>query len=298
MDTLERWGYSALAGIVSEAITYPLDMIKTRLQLQNELGRSLQGSVASVQLSYSQMAVAVVKNEGAPALFAGAPVAMIRQVFNAGVSVSLYPEVREMMLGAGEDAANAPLWKRVVAAGCTGSLAQTVSIPFEVIKTRQQADGRLRLLGKQPRYNGAVDAASKIWAQEGVAGFYTALSSSVWRAAIINAAGISSYDATKQLVIKLMGTDKGVAPQLVGSLVTGVVSAVVSAPLDVVKTRIMNDPKAYRGPNDCLRQLIKTEGVMSLYKGFIPVYKRQAIFNFVFWMALEEIQIATGGKRL
>lgn len=298
MDTFERWVLSAFAGVVSEFVTYPLDLVKTRLQLQNELGRSLQGAAASGQLTYSQMTVSVVRNEGVGALYAGAPVAMIRQMFNAGVAVSLYPEVRAAMLGAGEDASNAPLWKRVLAGGLTGSLAQTVSIPFEVIKTRQQADGRMRLLGKEPRYRGPVDAVRKIWAAEGLAGFYTALSSSVWRAAIINAAGISSYDHTKQLVVRLLGTDKGVAPQLAGSVVTGLVSAVVSAPLDVVKTRLMNNGAAYSGPNDCLRQLVRSEGVASLYKGFLPTYKRQAIFNAVFWLTLEEAQARLGSTRL
>jgi hypothetical protein len=272
---LERWAYAGVAGVVSEFATYPLDMIKTRLQLQNEIGKSLTGGAATTQLSYTQMARAVVATEGATALYAGATVAIVRQIFNAGVSVGLYGSVREALLGAGEDAASVPLWKRVLAGGVSGSIAQAIANPADVVKVRVQADGRLRMVGKAPRYAGALDATRKIWAAEGAAGFYTAVGSSVWRAAIINAAGISSYDHTKQLVIRVAGSDRGLLPQLVGSLVTGVVSAVVSAPLDIVKTRMMNNPAAYRGPNDCLRQLIANEGLLSAYKGFLPTYKRQ-----------------------
>lgn len=187
------------------------------------------------------------------------------------------------------------LW---IATAHAGGIGQSIANPFDVVKVRVQADGRLRLIGKQPRYNGAVDAARKIIAQEGVAGLYTALGSSVWRAAIINAAGISSYDHTKQFVKRTLGSDQGWAPQMVGSLVAGVSTTIVSTPLDVVKTRLMNNPTAYRGPNDCLMQLIRSEGVWSLYKGTIPTYKRQAVFNFVFWQVLEEMQKVTGRQRL
>lgn len=298
MDGLERWALAATAGALSEAVTYPLDLIKTRLQLQNELGRSITGDVARAHLSYTQMFVQVAKSEGFAALFAGSGVAMARQTFNAGVSVALYPTIRRSFLSEGESAANAPLWKRAMAGAVTGGVGQLLAQPADVVKVRVQADGRNKLLGKPPRYTGALECARQIVAAEGLMGFYAALRSSVWRGAVINSAGIASYDATKQATIRLLGTSEGVLPQLVGSLCTGVVTAVVSAPLDVVKTRLMANPSAYSSPSDCLRQLIKTEGIASIYKGLVPTYKRQAIFNFVFWLSLEHLQEAFGSERL
>lgn len=60
----------------------------------------------------------------------------------------------------------------------------------------------------------------------------------------------------------------------------------------------MANPGRYRGPNDALLQLVRSEGVASLYKGFLPTYQRQAVFNFVFWLALEELTRRTGGTRI
>lgn len=305
-----RWGLASTASALSETVTYPLDMLKTRLQLQNELGGG-GGRGAGVPpppsptsppprrlLGMVGMLRGVVRTEGWRALFAGLGVAVLRQVFNAGVSVALYPTVRRRMLGEGETAANAALWKRAAAGLVTGCLGQALANPADVVKVRLQADGRLRLLGGTPRYTSARNAFATIWRADGLRGLYTGLGTSVWRAGIINSAGIASYDGTKQWAIRAAGTSDGMAPAALGALVCGVVTTVVSAPLDVVKTRIMNDPARYAGPNDALVRLVRTEGVRSLYKGFVPTYQRQAIFNFVFWTSYEWLQGCLGRERL
>ena len=46
--------------------------------------------------------------------------------------------------------------------------------------------------------------------------------------------------------------------------------AIVTSPVDVIKTRVMNvDPKnpAYSGMADCFFKIVRTEGPLGLYKG-------------------------------
>jgi hypothetical protein len=330
---LSVWLPCAGAGVVSELVSYPLDMLTTRLQLQNERGAApapAGGAAPAAQLNLRQMAAHVVRTEGLAALYAGATVAATRQTLNAGVSVGLYAEVRARLLAPGEDAATMPLWKRAAAGAVTGCCAQLVSNPADVVKVRVQADGRLRLRGGVPRYAGALDAFATIARVEGLRGFYSGLGSSIWRAAIINAAGISSYDATKQLVLRRLGAGGGaggyagaggsaggnaggvggvdagaggnrgttVTAQVVASGTCGLVSALTSAPINVVRTRLMNSPAQYRGMVDCGVQLVRGEGVAALYKGFLPTLQRQVIFNAIFWVCLEEVQRVLGQKRL
>lgn len=307
-----RWALACVAATISETSTYPLDLLKTRLQLQNERGRGLMPQALSASpsappsgppplLNLRAMAAHMVRTEGAASLFAGLPVAVVRQLFNAGVSVGLYPTVRSALLGGNESAATAPLWKRALAGAATGCFSQALAQPADVVKVRVQADGRLRAAGLTPRYRGSLDALRRIRREEGVRGFYTALGSSVWRAGIINSAGIASYDGTKQWATRVMGAHAwgGMGPQVVAALVCGAVSTVVSCPLDVVKTRLMNAPPGlYKGPNDCLLQLLKTEGAGSLWKGIVPTYQRQALWNGIFWLALEKAQQLLGMERL
>lgn len=284
---------------MSELTTYPLDLLATRLIVQSELGRSPTGERAASRLqSYRQVALGVVRNEGFFALYRGASVASLRQVFNAGTSVALYPTVRAALLAQGERASDAPLWKRGLAGAVTGCCAQMVSNPFDVVKVRLQADGRLALVGRAPRYTSAWHAARTIASEEGVRGFWSGLSSSLWRAATINAVGIASFDHTKQAAARMLEDKSSLLPTAAGALVTGLVTAVVAAPLNVVRTRLMNSPGAYKGALDCARRLLASEGPAAFFKGFLPTWQRQALFNAMFWLALERAQLFLGAERL
>ena len=296
-DVLSRYLFTCLAAGLSEAITYPLDLLKTLLQLQGP------SSAGQQRQSMSSLFHGIVHRSGVRTLFSGLSIAVFRQFLNAGISVGAYPSVRGALLSPGEGKDSAALWKRALAGSVTGCLAQAIAQPTDVVKVRLQADARLQLAGQPPRYTGALHACSRILAQEGLGGFYNALGSSVWRAGIINSAGIASYDSTKQWALRWVAAHEAQLPPAASAhipaiwaaFVCGIASTVVSCPLDVVKTRLMNAPAgAYRGATDCLLRLVREEGLLSMYKGVLPTYQRQAVWNGVFWVALENVQRAWG----
>ena len=294
---LASWATASIVATVSEFVTYPLDLLKTRLQLQNELViKSALGRAAVPTLSLTSTARRVIETEGFRSLFRGCSIAIVRQWINAGVSVSLYPSVRALLLRGTEDNTTAPLWKRTAAGAITGVIAQALAQPTDVVKVRLQADGRLRLSGGKPRYTGVVHAFREVIKTEGVRGLYVAMGSSVWRAGIISAVGFSSYDHTKQMAVRSLGDT--LTAHTIAALVCGVVTAVVSCPLDVVKTRVINNPTLYKGPNDAFLRLVKNEGFLSMFKGLLPTYQRQAVWNGVFWICFEQLQKLTGGERI
>jgi solute carrier family 25 uncoupling protein 27 len=320
---LSRFYVASFCSSFCEFITYPLDLLTTRMQLQNELGKAIVAAPISLlkpaaiatindskhiglnnrELSFGKMAIHVVRTEGFASLYAGAGIAITRQVFNAGVSVGLYSDVRRLLFSDGETGENCALWKRALAGAITGATAQLFSNPTDVIRVRLQADGRNKLAGLQKRYSGAVDAAVKIAAHEGFLGFYTGLSTSIVRAAVINAAGISAYDHTKQFV-KLTDPEyetrfAGNGPQFAGSIACGIIGALVAAPINVVRTRLMNNPSLYRNSiTFCALETFKREGWKSFYKGFVPTLQRQILFNCIFWLVFEAIQRELGLERL
>ena len=142
-----------------------------------------------------------------------------------------------------------------------------------------------------------MHALGRIFAEEGVAGYFKGLGPSLGRAAVINGCGIASYDQTKVVVRRVMGTADGLLPQAVGALVSGLVSATVSTPFDVIKTRMMNQPREaplYSGPIDCVVKTARAEGITGLYKGFVPAYARLAPHRMVHFLALEQLKRLAG----
>jgi hypothetical protein len=63
-------------------------------------------------------------------------------------------------------------------------------------------------------------------------------------------------------------------------MMAGFISAAVTSPVDVVKTRVMKQPvtsdgkRQYRNTLDCMAQIIRTEGLFGFYKGFVPNWLR------------------------
>ena len=266
-DLLRRWVYGAIAASVAEAATFPLDFTKTRLQLQNEMGKTLSGEAAASAsarpLGMLSMFRHIYATEGLLAMYGGLPAAASRQAVYGGIGVGLYAPMRDLLVGKGVEAKDAPLWKRMAAGALTGSLGQLAASPFDVVKVRLQADGRLRSIGQTPRYGGFLDAMVRIPREEGLGGFFKGLAPSLQRAAIINGCGIASYDYTKNVVKGVLGTTEGLLPQALAAVVSGFVSAVVSTPFDVLKTRMMNQPAGaplYTSTLDCAVKTVRRWG--------------------------------------
>jgi hypothetical protein len=289
-ELAKRWFVGGVAACCGEAATYPLDFAKVRLQLQNELGRTLTGEAAKAKpLGLLGTVSHILRTEGLLAMYGGLSAAALRQFVYGGIGVGLYAPIRQLVIGEGADPKAAPLHLRVLAGALSGSLGQLVANPFDLVKVRIQADGRLKALGQAPRYRGTLDALQRIPREEGLAGFGKGLGPSIGRAAVINGCGIASYDFTKVQVFMLTGQEKGLVPQVLGSLVSGFVSAVVSTPFDVVKTRMMNQPQGvtlYSSGLDCALKTARAEGILGLYKGFLPAYARLAPHRVVHFVTL------------
>ena len=296
-----RWFLGGVAACAGEAVTYPLDFTKVRLQLQNELGKTLTGEAAQAKpLGMVGTARHILRTEGLMAMYGGLSAAALRQFVYGGIGVGLYAPIRQLVIGSSADPKTAPLHLRVLAGALSGSLGQLVANPFDLVKVRIQADGRLKALGQAPRYAGTLDALQRIPREEGLGCFGKGLGPSIGRAAVINGCGIASYDFTKVQVFLLTGQEKGLVPQVLGSLVSGFVSAVVSTPFDVVKTRMMNQPQGvalYSSGLDCALKTARAEGILGLYTGFLPAYARLAPHRVVHFVTLCVRGAGAGGGR-
>lgn len=292
-EAFTRWLVAAVACCAAESATIPLDFLRVRRQLENELGAATKGSKPTGLVT---MAKTVARTEGIGAFYTGLSAACLRQAIYGGAGVGLYSHARRLFTS--ESAADAPLWSRIAAGGLTGGLGQLVAAPTDVVKTRIQADGRKgRMTGQPPRYKGTFDAFRVILKQEGLPGFWQGWLPAVQRAAIINGAGIASYDHTRHALQRYLGTTEGATAIVAGSLTSGLVSAVVSSPFDLIRTRMANQlhgSSIYKGSWDCAVKTIKAEGVLALYRGFAPAYLRLAPWQLAFFFTWEKLSEFAG----
>jgi len=297
-DTIARkYMMCVAAASVAEGVTYPLDLTKTRLQIQGEVASG--GGRAVKYRGMFRTALGIVQEEGLLHLWRGMLPALYRHAIYTGFRMSAYEEIRNQLSRENKD--NFSLWKKVVAGMLAGGIGQLMASPTDLVKTQIQMEGRRRLLGKPPRVEGMTDAFRKILKQGGVIGLWRGCWPNVQRAALVNLGDLSTYDSVKGAILNNTNFEDNSLTHCMASGCAGLVGAIMGTPADVVKARVMNQPTdefgrglVYRSSVDCAMQTIKGEGFLALYKGFVPCWLRMAPWSLTFWLSFEQIRHAAG----
>jgi len=287
------------AASVAEATTYPLDLCKTRLQIQGELscdkgsGKAYRGMLRTM--------FGIVREEGLFQLWRGMLPALYRHAIYTGFRMSAYEQIRNRLSSNGKDKNGFTLWKKVVAGMSAGGFGQFMASPTDLIKTQIQMEGRRRLLGYEARVEGAADALRKIVAQGGILGLWRGCWPNVQRAALVNLGDLSTYDSVKAALLENTNLEDNSVTHCMSSACAGLVGAIMGTPADVVKARVMNQPTdssgkglVYKSSGDCFMKTVNGEGFLALYKGFLPCWLRMAPWSLTFWLSFEQIRRYSG----
>eukprot|EP00092_Neocalanus_flemingeri_P064445 GFUD01078204.1.p1 GENE.GFUD01078204.1~~GFUD01078204.1.p1 ORF type:complete len:337 (+),score=81.83 GFUD01078204.1:252-1262(+) len=284
------------AASVAEGATYPLDLTKTRLQIQGEMA---SGGGNAKYRGMFRTAMGIAKEEGLLHLWRGMLPALYRHAIYTGFRMSAYEEIRNQLSKKDKDGFS--LWKKVVAGMMAGGIGQLMASPTDLIKTQIQMEGRRRLMGEPPRVDGMVDAFRKIVKQGGVTGLWRGCWPNVQRAALVNLGDLSTYDSVKSSILDNTTLEDNSVTHCLSSGCAGLVGAIMGTPADVVKARIMNQATdeygrglVYKSSADCFMQTVRGEGFLALYKGFVPCWLRMAPWSLTFWLSFEQIRKASG----
>lgn len=182
---------------------------------------------------------------------------------------------------------------------------QAIANPADVLKVRLMADGRRVNEGLPPKYTGMTNAAYRIYMEEGIKGFYKGTVAAIQRSALSSGGSLAMYAQTKAWLTDPNGhfrLDNGIVTSTITTLSSALVSTLISAPADVVKTRLMNQDGAskmqYTGFIDCLVKTVKAEGPSSLFKGMVPNFTRILPWQVVFFATYEQISERVTGDTL
>jgi solute carrier family 25 (mitochondrial citrate transporter), member 1 len=162
-------------------------------------------------------------------------------------------------------------WVVPVSGAVAGLLEACLCQPLDVVKTRLQQDRRTQ-------YPSMSNCFRQVYRQEGWKTLYKGLTPFSAHLICKYALRFGTYGALENR----LGS-----PFLAG-LAAGAVEAVtVVTPCEVVKTRLQQVGSRFRGPIDCLRQTVRTEGIVNgLLRGCWPTIIRQSSNQATnFWAA-------------
>jgi len=295
-SVLKGLAYGGFASCVAETITMPVDVVKTKLQMDGS------GGSAKLYTGAGDCASKLVKAEGPSGLFVGLPPALVRQSTYGSLRYGLYGPIKNSLgIKPGEPV---PLWKKIFAGGTAGAVASAIANPTDLMKVRLQTDGMLKdaegnFLPK--KYTGMTHAFFSIIKEEGVLGLWKGVGPTCGRATALAAAELASYDEAKGLFKANLGMQDGLLLTICTAFVSGYISTVASSPFDVVKSRVMGQPmnpdgspKLYNGMMDCFVKSSKSEGIMSLYNGFWPNFGRVVPRVTIVFIVMEQLKANFG----
>ncbi|OLY84614.1 putative mitochondrial 2-oxodicarboxylate carrier [Smittium mucronatum] len=249
----------AIAG-VSEILTmYPLDVVKTRLMLQ-------VGSGADQYKSIADAFRRIVKEEGTlyrgilPPVLVEAPKRAIKFAANAEYG-NFYLNLFNL-----QKMNQSVSVLTGISAGITEAFI--VSTP-ELLKIRLQAKENAG------RYSGMSDVIRQIRATEGSIAFFNGLEATIWRHALWNGGYFGSIFYIKDILPKPETKQGNLLVNFIAGAIGGTIGTTLNTPADVVKTRIQahlpsHGPKPYTTFIPGAVYIMKNEGFMALYKGYVP----------------------------
>ncbi|TDL19945.1 mitochondrial carrier [Rickenella mellea] len=216
---LRRFAAGSISGTISVFFTYPLELIRVRMAFQtrslstpkdkiiprNSLTQAIsdiykEGSRSSVEQNGGNLSATTRPHlfQRFPLLsfYRGFVVTIIGMIPYAGTSFLCWGYLRQLLLPPPPRHKPTPLYDLGIGA-VSGSIAQTVSYPFEVVRRRMQVGG----LTHPNRWLGFREAVGSVLAKNGWKGFYVGLSIGYLKVVPMTAVSFAVWEGGKRLPI-------------------------------------------------------------------------------------------------
>ncbi|XP_065173330.1 solute carrier family 25 member 35-like [Atheta coriaria] len=277
----------------------PLDVLKTRMQLQGEL--QARGQHAVHYRNVFHAAVVVVKNDGVSGLQKGLGAAIFMHFIRNSIRLGSYQYlVKQGMVT--DDRGKTIFWRSALASAATGAAGAFFGSPLFLIKTQLQSQAAKQIaVGHQHHHTGTLVALKQIYHTYGVKGLWRGGYGTMLRAVFGSSAQLTSFAMSKDVLSQYdLFKSSPLLTSFVASVMGGFFQTAMITPFDLISTRIYNQPVdingkglLYTGIIDCFVKIWRTEGVLGFYKGVGAIYMRLAPHGalcLVFWDLLKDAQ--------
>jgi len=165
--------------------------------------------------------------------------------------------------------------------GTAAAISKTVAAPIERVKLMIQNQGAMIAAGRlSSPYRGVMDCFRRTYAEEGFLSFWRGNGANVLRYFPTQALNFAFKDEYKRRFAyrKSEGYGLWVFGNIASGAAAGASSAVFVYSLDYARTRLSADGKSaskggkrqFTGIIDVYRQTLRTDGILGLYRGFVP----------------------------
>lgn len=278
-DRIGRWYFGGLASAGAACVTHPLDLLKVHLQTQQTEKQTL-----------GQLIKRIYVNDGIRGFYNGISASLLRQLTYSTTRFGMYETLKKQFPG---DTKSIPFYQKALLAGVSGACGGWVGTPGDMVNVRMQNDMKLPVAQRR-NYKHALDGVLRVMREEGVTKLFNGAVMASSRAIFMTIGQLAFYDQIKQLLLSTGYFKDNAGTHFTSSFAAASIATVLTQPLDVMKTRMMNaKPGQFKGIIDCFVYTAKT-GPTAFFKGFFPAWVRLAPHTVLTFIFLEQLRMNFG----
>ncbi|XP_017784447.1 PREDICTED: mitochondrial 2-oxodicarboxylate carrier [Nicrophorus vespilloides] len=266
-EALIQIGSGGSAGFVEVCIMHPLDLVKTRLQIQSNVvltsndPKYYSGIVDCFQKMY--------KHEGMFSFWKGILPPILAETPKRAVKFFTFEQYKQFFMFGSP----VPTPLTFSLAGLGAGITEAILVnPFEVVKVTMQAN---RASGKEVPSTWLVTKDIVRTQGFGFRGLNKGVTATISRNGVFNMVYFGFYHSVKGYMTEYKDPYKEFGRKVGIGFVSGTLASCINIPFDVAKSRIQGPqpiPGAikYKSTLGSLCLVYKEEGILALYKGLLP----------------------------
>ncbi|KAL1541060.1 mitoferrin-like [Salvia divinorum] len=278
-DGLKFWQFmiaGSVAGMTEHMAMFPVDTIKTQMQALS--------SCPINSATVNQAIRSILKSDGASGFYRGIAAMGIGAGPAHAVYFSVYEACKRSFSGGNPSSSSA----HSAAGVCATVASDAVLTPMDVVKQRLQLRGS--------PYRGVWDCVGRVVREEGIGAFFVSYRTTVVMNAPFTAVHFATYEAAKRGLMDVSPESAGEEKFLVhatAGAVAGALAAVVTTPLDVVKTQLQCqgvcgcDRFESGSIQDVCGTIVRKDGYAGLMRGWMPRILFHAPAAAICWSTYE-----------
>ncbi|KAI5808773.1 mitochondrial carrier domain-containing protein [Peziza echinospora] len=290
---LPPWGYAvagATGAVIANALVYPLDIVKTKLQVQvKSKPEDAESGLKAVKEEHYTSAIDALQKifakEGPAGLYAGMAGSLIGVASTNFAYFYWYTIVRTFYLKRTKSTVLSTATELSLGAAA-GALAQLFTIPVAVVTTRQQTSSK-------SERKGLLATAQDVITEDGISGLWRGLKASL--VLVVNPS--ITYGAYQKLRTTLFSHKTHITPIdafLLGAM-SKTLATLATQPMIVAKVGLQSKPPpgvpAFKSFTDVLAYIIKHEGPAKLFKGIGPQITKGLLVQGFLMMTKERMEL-------
>ncbi|KAI4136577.1 MAG: hypothetical protein L6R39_007721 [Caloplaca ligustica] len=296
-------------GILSASLLQPADLLKTRVQQARSTSllltfRDITRGPNSLRQLWRGTLPSVIRTGFGSALYFSTLNALRQHVFRSNLlsstGVVSVPATQARSSSPSSSSSSLPQLSNL-ANLTTGAIARAsaglIMMPITVIKVRYESN--------LYSYKSLLGAGSAIFKHEGMKGFFSGFGATAIRDAPYAGLYVVFYEQSKRRLSHLQSATSSLGEMKTRSsvpinFVSGVLAAgfatAITNPFDAVKTRLQLMPGKYANMVQASRQMVREEGVRSLFDGLGLRMGRKAVSSALAWTVYEELVRRAEGR--